>query len=60
MYFLQSVGQLQVAIAFATSAGMYMQLTVLCCAQYDILACSLKNLMATAHIELGAKAEELE
>ncbi|TMW48226.1 hypothetical protein DOY81_006697 [Sarcophaga bullata] len=50
MYFLQSVGQIQVAAAFSASSGFHMVLGILMSGQYDVLFCSLKNIIATVAI----------
>ncbi|XP_037943035.1 odorant receptor 83a [Teleopsis dalmanni] len=60
MYFFQAIGQLQVAAAFSASSGFHMVLAILISGQYDILYCSLKNVMATAYINLGASRSELK
>nr|AID61225.1 odorant receptor [Calliphora stygia] len=50
LYFLQSVGQIQVAASFSASSGFHMVLSILISGQYDILFCSLKNILATVAI----------
>ncbi|KAM7361934.1 odorant receptor 83a-like [Cochliomyia hominivorax] len=59
LYFLQSVGQFQVASAFCGSSGFHMILSILISGQYDILFCSLKNILATVAIERNASKSEL-
>nr|UZH23392.1 odorant receptor 83a1 [Anastrepha ludens] len=58
-YFLQIVAQLQLAAAFALSSVYFMVLCFLLSAQFDILNCSLKNIVATAYIYMGASRDEL-
>ncbi|XP_030374337.1 odorant receptor 83a-like [Scaptodrosophila lebanonensis] len=59
VYFLQSVGQIQVAAAFASSSGFHMVLAIQISGQYDILYCSLKNVLATTYAEMGATMAQL-
>ncbi|KAM7361415.1 odorant receptor 83a-like [Cochliomyia hominivorax] len=59
MYFLQSVGQIQVAAAFSASSGFHMVLGILISGQYDILFCSLKNILATVAIKRNASKSKL-
>ncbi|XP_023301661.2 odorant receptor 83a [Lucilia cuprina] len=59
MYFLQSVGQIQVAAAFSASSGFHMVLGILISGQYDVLFCSLKNILATIAINRCATKREL-
>ncbi|KAM7362731.1 odorant receptor 83a-like [Cochliomyia hominivorax] len=59
MYFLQSVAQIQVAAAFSASSGFHMVLAILISGQYDILCCSLKNILATVAIEMNVTNSEL-
>ncbi|KAM7361413.1 odorant receptor 83a-like [Cochliomyia hominivorax] len=59
IYFLQFVGQIQVAAAFCGSSGFHMVLAVLISGQYDILFCSLKNILATVAIKRNATKSEL-
>ncbi|KNC30410.1 putative odorant receptor 83a [Lucilia cuprina] len=59
MYFLQSVGQIQVAAAFSASSGFHMVLGILISGQYDVLFCSLKNILATVAINRCATKKEL-
>ncbi|XP_065354556.1 odorant receptor 83a-like [Calliphora vicina] len=57
MYFLQSVGQMQAAAAYSTSNGFYMTVCILISGQYDVLFCSLKNILATVAINRRHKIE---
>ncbi|XP_005189143.1 odorant receptor 83a [Musca domestica] len=59
IYFLQSVGQIQVAAAFSASSGFHMVLAILISGQYDSLFCSLKNILATVAIRMHSTKEEL-
>ncbi|KAM7361414.1 odorant receptor 83a-like [Cochliomyia hominivorax] len=59
IYFLQFIGQTQVAAAFSTSSGFHMVLGTLISGQYDILFCSLKNIFATVAIKRNATKSEL-
>ncbi|XP_016981840.2 odorant receptor 83a [Drosophila rhopaloa] len=59
VFFLQAVGQIQVAAAFASSSGLHMVLCVLLSGQYDVLFCSLKNVLATSYVLMGANVAEL-
>ncbi|ALC45946.1 Or83a [Drosophila busckii] len=59
VFFLQAVGQIQVAAAFSASSGFHMVLGILLAGQYDILFCSLKNVLATSYLEMGANMAEL-
>lgn len=59
MYFLQFVGQIQVAAAFSASSGFHMVLGILISGQYDVLFCSLKNILATIAIKSCATKREL-
>lgn len=59
VYFLQFVAQLQVAASFSASSGFHMVLSILISGQYDILFCSLKNILATVAITRNAPKREL-
>ena len=59
MYFLQSVGQIQVAAAFSASSGFHMVLGILMSGQYDVLFCSLKNIIATVSINRNLTKRDL-
>ncbi|KAH8383203.1 hypothetical protein KR009_007263 [Drosophila setifemur] len=59
VFFLQAVGQIQVAASFASSSGLHMVLCVLISGQYDVLFCSLKNVLATSYVKMGANMSEL-
>ncbi|KAI8043897.1 odorant receptor 83a [Drosophila gunungcola] len=59
VFFLQAVGQIQVAASFASSSGLHMVLCILLSGQYDVLFCSLKNVLATSYIKMGADMAEL-
>ncbi len=48
VYLSQIVGQIEVAVAFATSDVILITMVLLIYAQYDVLFCSLKNLRYTA------------
>lgn len=58
MYFLQFVGQIQVAAAFSASSGFHMVLAILISGQYDVLFCSLKNIFATVAIKIRSTTKE--
>ncbi|EDW59866.1 uncharacterized protein Dvir_GJ24721 [Drosophila virilis] len=59
VFFLQAVGQIQVAAAFASSSGFHMVLGIVISGQYDLLSCSLKNILATSYLKMGANKAEL-
>ncbi|KAM7362742.1 odorant receptor 83a-like [Cochliomyia hominivorax] len=59
MYFLQFIGQIQIAAAFCGSSGFHMVLSILISGQYDILFCSLKNILATVAVDRNATKSEL-
>ncbi|SPP84356.1 odorant receptor 83a [Drosophila guanche] len=59
VFFLQAMGQIQVAASFASSSGLHMVLCVLLSGQYDVLFCSLKNVLATSYIQMGTNMAEL-
>lgn len=59
VFFLQAVGQIQVAAAFASSSGFHMVLGILISGQYDLLMCSLKNILATSYLKMGATMQQL-
>ncbi|XP_075167250.1 odorant receptor 83a [Haematobia irritans] len=59
IYFLQSVGQIQVAAAFSASSGFHMVMAILMSGQYDVLFCSLKNILATVAVQMGTTKEDL-
>ncbi|KAH8340737.1 hypothetical protein KR059_005551, partial [Drosophila kikkawai] len=59
VFFLQAMGQIQVAASFASSSGLHMVLCVLISGQYDVLFCSLKNVLATTYVLMGANMSEL-
>ncbi|XP_054081729.1 odorant receptor 83a-like [Zeugodacus cucurbitae] len=50
VYFLQTVGQLQVAGAFGCTSAFYLLVSVLFSGQFDVLNCSLKNILATTYL----------
>ncbi|KAM8703546.1 hypothetical protein ACLKA7_008208 [Drosophila subpalustris] len=54
-----AMGQIQVAASFASSSGFHMVLSILMSGQYDILFCSLKNVLATSYLKMGATMAEL-
>ncbi|XP_034488060.1 odorant receptor 83a [Drosophila innubila] len=59
IFFLQAMGQIQVAASFSSSSGFHMVLGILICGQYDVLFCSLKNVLATSYLKMGANMKEL-
>jgi len=54
------MGQIQVAASFASSSGLHMVLCVLISGQYDVLFCSLKNVLASSYVLMGANMTELK
>ncbi|XP_073819858.1 odorant receptor 83a-like [Musca autumnalis] len=59
IYFLQSVGQIQVAAAFSASSGFHMVLAIIISGQYDSLNCSLKNILATVAVRMHSSKKQL-
>ncbi|XP_011203872.2 odorant receptor 83a [Bactrocera dorsalis] len=59
IYFLQTVGQLQIAAAFGCTSAFYVLIAVIFSGQFDILNCSLKNILATTYIILRKPKSEL-
>ncbi|XP_062123037.1 odorant receptor 83a-like [Drosophila sulfurigaster albostrigata] len=59
IFFLQGMGQIQISAAFTAASGLYMVIGILISGQYDILFCSLKNVLATSYLEVGATFTEL-
>ncbi|XP_036228763.1 odorant receptor 83a [Bactrocera oleae] len=59
IYFLQTVGQLQIAGAFGGTSAFYLLVSVLFSGQFDILNCSLKNILATTYLILRKPKSEL-
>lgn len=59
IFFLQAMGQIQVAASFASSSGFHMVLGILMSGQYDVLFCSLKNVLATSYLKMGANFADL-
>ncbi|KAH8417097.1 hypothetical protein KR222_003073 [Zaprionus bogoriensis] len=59
VFFLQAMGQIQVAASFASSSGFHMVLGILMSGQYDVLFCSLKNVLATSYLRKGANMADL-
>ncbi|KAM8703545.1 hypothetical protein ACLKA7_008207 [Drosophila subpalustris] len=59
VFLLQGMGQIQISAAFTAGSGLYMVLAILMSGQYDILFCSLKNVLATSYLEMGATLSEL-
>ncbi|KAH8310504.1 hypothetical protein KR044_001721, partial [Drosophila immigrans] len=59
IFFLQAMGQIQVAASFASSSGFHMVLGILISGQYDILYCSLKNVLVTTYLKMGATLAQL-
>jgi len=53
------MGQIQISAAFTAGSGLYMVMGILISGQYDILFCSLKNLLATSYLETDASMTEL-
>lgn len=53
------MGQMQISAAFTAASGLYMVLGILISGQYDILFCSLKNVLATTYLEMGATLTDL-
>ncbi|XP_054747868.1 odorant receptor 83a-like [Anastrepha obliqua] len=61
VYLLQIIGQLQIAGAFGCTSAFYLLVSVLISGQFDILNCSLKNILATTYLYLGkSKAKLIE
>lgn len=59
VFFLQAMGQIQISAAFTAASGLYMVLGILMSGQYDTLFCSLKNVLATTYLEMGATLTDL-
>ncbi|CAD7092714.1 unnamed protein product [Hermetia illucens] len=59
LYFIQILAQGQIGQVFGNGSGVYVVLITLICGQYDILFCSLKNVLYTAEINSGVSAELL-
>ncbi|XP_039495858.1 odorant receptor 83a [Drosophila santomea] len=59
VFLLQAMGQIQVAASFASSSGLHMVFCVLISGQYDVLFCSLKNVLASSYVLMGANMAEL-
>ncbi|CAD6996364.1 unnamed protein product [Ceratitis capitata] len=58
-YFLQVIAQLQLALTFVTNSIYFTVLCFLLCGQFDVLNCSLKNILATTYILMGASRKDL-
>lgn len=54
VYLSQLFGQIEVAVAYATSDIILVSMVLTICAQYDVLFCSLKNIRYTALLVNGA------
>uniref|UniRef100_A0A1I8N8N8 Odorant receptor n=1 Tax=Musca domestica TaxID=7370 RepID=A0A1I8N8N8_MUSDO len=59
IYFLQAVAQIQVAAAFSASSGLHMTLSILLSGQYDVLFCSLKNILANVALRMQSTEQQL-
>ncbi|CAD7092713.1 unnamed protein product [Hermetia illucens] len=53
LYFIQILAQAQIGQVYGNGSGVYVVLITLICGQYDLLFCSLKNLLYTAEINSG-------
>ncbi|XP_036229332.2 odorant receptor 83a [Bactrocera oleae] len=58
-YTFQTVAQLQLAATFLVSSVYFIAACFLLSGQFDILNCSLKNIVATTYIYMGANKNEL-
>ncbi|XP_028896796.2 odorant receptor 83a-like [Zeugodacus cucurbitae] len=58
-YFFQTVAQLQLSAAFSISSVYFIAVCFLLSGQFDVLHCSLKNIVATTYIYMGASRNEL-
>ncbi|XP_011184142.1 odorant receptor 83a-like [Zeugodacus cucurbitae] len=59
LYFFQILAQLQMSAAFTVSSVYFISLCFLLSGQFDVLNCSLKNIVATTYIYMGASKHEL-
>lgn len=59
LYFIQILAQAQIGQVFGNGSGVYVVLITLICGQYDLLFCSLKNLLYTAEINSGVSVKIL-
>lgn len=60
VYCIQTTAQFHLALVFCTSSSIFLSASIMICGQYDVLFCSLKNLVNTAMIRSGAHGKELE
>ncbi|XP_037922954.1 putative odorant receptor 85e [Hermetia illucens] len=59
LYFIQILAQAQIGQVYGNGSGVYVVLITLICGQYDLLFCSLKNLLYTAEINSGVSVKIL-
>ncbi|XP_017478187.1 PREDICTED: odorant receptor 83a [Rhagoletis zephyria] len=59
VYLLQVIGQLQIAGAFGCTSSFFLLVSLLFSGQFDILNCSLKNILAKTYLNLRKPMSEL-
>lgn len=59
IYVIQTVAQAHLPFIYCVPSGLFLSGAIIICGQYDILFCSLKNLLSTAMIRKGAYQKEL-
>ncbi|XP_011203781.3 odorant receptor 83a isoform X1 [Bactrocera dorsalis] len=58
-YFFQTIALVQFSTLFMVGSAYFLSLCYLLSGQFDILYCSLKNIVATTYIYMGASKSEL-
>lgn len=59
VYTIQTIAQIELALVFCTSSAFTLSASIMICGQYDVLFCSLKNLMHTAMLRNGRYGDVL-
>lgn len=53
VFVIQTIAQIELALVFCTSSAFTLSASIMICGQYDVLFCSLKNLLNTAMVHNG-------
>lgn len=59
VFVIQTFAQIELALVFCTSSAFTLSASIMICGQFDVLFCSLKNLMHTAMIHNGSCSDLL-
>lgn len=60
LFVIQTIAQFMLALAHCTPSSIFLSASIMICGQYDLLCCSLKNLLNTAMMKNGGYHKELK